>query len=569
MIEIGERGAFPHVGRQTMINIPGARQPVYPVVTGTFGSMDFISSVVGEFGDKAAQSELQELQGTIEQSEKDQNNSSILKALFEQLPSSLLGGDQAGKADELQTNSQAAQMQQMSINPREPEELTRQMQEISKQIYPILEWHDEIMKSIMETIEQIPVLPALIDQVTDQINIFVFTLLAPFVLPIINQVKTELSTGSSAVIQSSLKEQHIVFSDDRCSDPTHSMLSKDHFTNHLNEPAGRVACSIIRWVVPQLMACWDDERIDVNRTLNRVVNGVFHHPTMRDYGDDGAVDCRRIMFNIVQQWWSGKDDSERAYLRDALSREGVEQGRNHNPDEKDSGHGCCKPLGMSSAKTAGSSGAIGGSAAAGAVLGGLTSVLGGGSGSSGQHVQQAGGYGQQPGSYAQESSAYGQSSSGSGGNFGKMAGAVVGGGALGGIVGGLVGGGAGLLGGAFDDDDKRQYSSSGYSEDGSYNQTAIETGHHRPQQYGQQDQYGQAQYSQTAYPDGGSREEFQRYGQEGSSGYGYQQQVETRPTVAGGYDQTIQTNYGRPGEYESQVTTEGMGANGQYYSETV
>jgi hypothetical protein len=565
---MGERGVFPHVGRQTLVNIPGARQPVYPIVTGTFGSMDFVSSVVGEFGDKAAQSELQELQGTIEQSESDQNNSSIMKALLAQLPSGMLGGDQDGKVNELQSSSQAAQMQQMQITPRQPEEVTRQMQAVSKQVYPILEWHDEIMKSIMATIEEIPVLPALIDQVTDQINIFVFTLLAPFVLPIINQVKTELSTGSSEVIQSSLKEQHIVFSDDRCSDPTHSMLSKDHFTNHLNEPAGRVACSIIRWVVPQLMACWDDERIDANRTINRIVNGVFHHPTMRDYGDDGAVDCRRIMYSTVQQWWSGKDDSERAYLRDALSREGVEQGRNHNPDEQDSGHGCCKPLGMPNARTASSSGAVGGSPAAGAVLGGLTSVLAGGSSSSGQQGQQSGGYsqqsgnyGQQSGGYAQQSSAYGQSSAGGGSNLGKMAGAAVGGGALGGIVGGL-------LGGAFDDDEKKQYSSSGYAQDGSYNQNYIETGRQKLQQYGQEDQYGQAQYSRTTYPSGGSREEFQRYGQEGSSGYGYRQEVETQPTYGGGYEQTTQTNYGGPGEYESEVTTEGMGASGQYYSET-
>ena len=69
-------------------------------------------------------------------------------------------------------------------------------------------------------------LPELIEQVTNEVNIFVFSLLAPFVLPIISQVKEELATGSSEIIQSSKDKQLIVFHDDNSSDPTHSMLSK-------------------------------------------------------------------------------------------------------------------------------------------------------------------------------------------------------------------------------------------------------------------------------------------------------------------------------------------------------
>lgn len=81
------------------------------------------------------------------------------------MPSGLFGDkDQAAKADELQANAQAAQMQNTHISPREPEAWTTQLQEISQQIYPILEWHDEIMQSITETIEKIPILPTLLEQ---------------------------------------------------------------------------------------------------------------------------------------------------------------------------------------------------------------------------------------------------------------------------------------------------------------------------------------------------------------------------------------------------------------------
>ena len=122
------------------MNLPGARQRVYPVITGTFGGVDFLHSVMGEFSDKATQSELQELQGTIQSSENSgQGNVSILQDLLGKLPPGLFGGkDQAGKADELQMNAQAAQMQNTHITPRQPEEWAKQLQEVSKQIYPIL-----------------------------------------------------------------------------------------------------------------------------------------------------------------------------------------------------------------------------------------------------------------------------------------------------------------------------------------------------------------------------------------------------------------------------------------------
>lgn len=554
LIELGERGVFPHVGRQTQINLPGARRgPVFPIVTGTFGGVDFLHSVMGEFSDKATQSEIQELEGTIQQSQSGQGNVSILQDLLKQVPSGLFGGkDEAGKADELQQNAQAAQLQNTHITPRQPEEWTRQLQEISKQIYPILEWHDEIMQSVTETIEKIPILPALIEQIQDQINIFVFSLLAPFVLPIINQVKTELATGSSEIIESSREKQQIVFHDDLSSDPTHSMLSKDHFSNILNEPAGKVASQVLKWVVPQLIACWDNERIDADRTLTRIVNGVFHHPALANYGDDGAVDGRRLMFGVMQQWWSQKDDYERAALREQLSREGVEQGRNHKEGVHDSGHGCGKPLGMPTAKTAGSSGAIGG-IAAGAVLGGLTQALGGDLGGSSD-------VGMRPNPGRPSDS------------FSKLAGDAVGGGALGGIVGGLVGGvGGSLLGGAFEGPDvqKQVNRQQRYEPDGSYTQRVTETGRSRIE--GEQQRFGQAEYSRTTMAGGGYREEVQRYeqdGQYGRSGYGEQIIKENRPTYGGGYEETTERRHERPGgNWESEVRREGRGPGGEFHEE--
>lgn len=48
LIEMGERDVFPHVGQRARIRLNGARDEVYPIVTGTFGGVDFLHSVTGE-----------------------------------------------------------------------------------------------------------------------------------------------------------------------------------------------------------------------------------------------------------------------------------------------------------------------------------------------------------------------------------------------------------------------------------------------------------------------------------------------------------------------------------------
>ena len=45
---MGETDVFPHVGRNTKISLEGANDEVYPIVTGTFGGVDFLHSVTGE-----------------------------------------------------------------------------------------------------------------------------------------------------------------------------------------------------------------------------------------------------------------------------------------------------------------------------------------------------------------------------------------------------------------------------------------------------------------------------------------------------------------------------------------
>ena len=176
------------------------------------------------------QNEIQELEGTLEESQN--KDTSILRDLLDKIPDGLFGGDdKKQKMDNIQHNASTAQMQQMKVSPREPEEYTQYVKSIFEQVMPAIEFHDDIIQSISEAIDKIPILPKIVEQLEEQLSVFVFSIIAPFIVPVINQVKNELRTGSDEIIESSKNEQHIVFDDDRSTDPTHSMLSKDHFSN--------------------------------------------------------------------------------------------------------------------------------------------------------------------------------------------------------------------------------------------------------------------------------------------------------------------------------------------------
>jgi len=180
--------------------------------------------------DKMTQNEIEELEGTLQDSKTA--DTSLLRDLLDKIPDGLFGDKhQSSRIDEIQNNANAAQMQNTSVSPRNPEEFTVYVRNVYQQIMPAIQFHDDIMKSITSAVEKIPVLPKIIEQLEEQLSKFVFSVIAPFVVPLIQQIRNELRTGSEEIVHSSEQEQHIVFNNDRCDDPTHSMLSKDHFSN--------------------------------------------------------------------------------------------------------------------------------------------------------------------------------------------------------------------------------------------------------------------------------------------------------------------------------------------------
>ncbi|KXX82927.1 ATP-dependent RNA helicase DDX42 [Madurella mycetomatis] len=501
LIELGERDVFPHVGRYTKLTIPGARHKVYPIVTGTFGGVDFLHSVTGEVSDKMIQSEIEDLEGTLDQSRN--SDTSILRDLLDKIPDGLFGGDdKKAKMEEIEHNSQAAQMETMTVSPREPEEFTMYINQVFNQVMPAIQFHDEVLQGISQAISRIPVLPKIIEQLEEQLSLFVFSQIAPFVIPVIDQIKNELATGATEIIESSKNEQHIVFEDDYSTDPTHSMLAKDHFTNILNEIGGQTASKVVGWVVPQVMEAWDDEGVDVDALLSKIIHGVLHHPAQRYMGPDGAEEGRRLIFENIQEWWEQMDEGQREEYRYKLSREGVERGDNHREGEHDCGHGCGKKLKMRKNyddltledRIAG--------AAADAIVSGVKESISGAVGQSGY------GGADRPNDL--------------GGLLGKVAGGILGG---------------------FKREETGSSRSSRPTDDGGYNETTTEYGRSG-------DRYGQATYSETRYGDGSGRSEYRRYEQDddGRRGEAYRYTESSEARYGGGYgsrEDSYGSGYGR------------------------
>ncbi|KAL4807691.1 heterokaryon incompatibility protein Het-C-domain-containing protein [Aspergillus unguis] len=356
--EMGFHNVFPHVGTQTQINLRGHH--VYPLVTGTFGMVDFFHSVLGEATDHFTQSEINEMDNALgdAQSSSSANSLNSLTGLLGKVPGC---GDLVAEAEQLKRRSE----DQQSSNSRggvgmgyasgeftrsfDNSESSRGMDEQTRasapsssgkptglpgmpdfnpadtiaKIYPILEFRDKVVRKVSSIIEKIPGLEALVEKITETLTIFIMSLLAPFIRPIINAASKSLQTGSAGVIESSGKHQFEPWTNPQCTDPTHSMLSKDHFSNILNEPAGHVASAILTYVAPRVLHAWQDINIPEQQVLNDAME-VFHHPALRNMHNE----AHRTMFEAVQAWVHGMSDRG-AKLNDVLSAEGVKTGKNN------------------------------------------------------------------------------------------------------------------------------------------------------------------------------------------------------------------------------------------------
>ncbi|KAL0951712.1 hypothetical protein HGRIS_008387 [Hohenbuehelia grisea] len=306
--KMGHSEVFCHVGDNVVVNTPNGQAP--PIVTGTFGGADFLHSLMGEATDKLSQASVTDLTEKMNAASQDDNSKAdALRNILKQLP---IGGG-SEKVDEGESMHEKAKAYHFDPNNVAPPD-------VQKQLWDLLKWRDSVYRDVLKKLEMVPGLTDLIDELTNALNAYVYTVLAPYLGPILQQATGVLGEGSKAVIDSD--DQYAVFSDPNASDPSHSLLSKDHFGLILNEPAGKIAQVIVQHTVAQIVKAWSDDS-NPDDAIN-VILEAFHHP----YYANGHSTIQREMFETMEKWFGGLGPEMGQQVIDALSKDSVRAGKN-------------------------------------------------------------------------------------------------------------------------------------------------------------------------------------------------------------------------------------------------
>ncbi|KAF5392598.1 hypothetical protein D9757_002270 [Collybiopsis confluens] len=163
----------------------------------------------------------------------------------------------------------------------------------------------------------VPGLSSLLDELANSLNAYVYAVIAPWLTPILSQATSVLGEGSKAVIASD--DQYEVFDDPHASDPSHSLLSKDHFGLILNEPAGKIAQIVVVYSTELIVKAWFDDSNPIDQILE-----AFHHP----YFADRRSSIQHRMFEEMERWIGGLGPDEASQTIQALTKESVREGKN-------------------------------------------------------------------------------------------------------------------------------------------------------------------------------------------------------------------------------------------------
>ncbi|KAK0246194.1 Het-C-domain-containing protein [Armillaria nabsnona] len=321
--KLGYEDVFCHVGDNVYVQAPsGERVP--PLVTGTFGSADFMHSMLGEATDHISQASVTALNDQMAQTSQNNDTAEKLSALKNILSKVGGGDDKISQGEQLQAQSQAYHFDPNNVAPPE----------VQKQLLDLLKWRDDVYRDIIAKIEMVPGLSDLIDELSNALTAYVYTVIAPWLTPILTQATSALGEGSKAVIDSD--DQYEVFNDANASDPSHSLLSKDHFGLILNEPAGKIAQIVVVNSVQLIVEAWSNNS-DPDDVINRILEA-FHHP----YYASGNSQIQRQMYDELEKWVGAMGEEARDTIG-KLTKDAVREGKNKREGDGsvEAGYGGC------------------------------------------------------------------------------------------------------------------------------------------------------------------------------------------------------------------------------------
>ncbi|KAJ8119326.1 hypothetical protein ONZ43_g3703 [Nemania bipapillata] len=354
--ELGEEQVFPFVGDECRIEAPHRlwkNKKVAPLVTGTFGMLDIFHSLLGEADDMA----ILQSKGSLGELEKKLGYGGMaFEQLYDLIKSAIEIISKGGNGDnpllqQLETVGQIfnkakenapgildplnlSGKENVETNTHNPADGITDAANPSffwQAIEPAFYLHDRMSKWMQESAQESGEigLDESRSQLGDKTNQLVFQFLTVIIESAVKELRNAVKAAKEKVDEEAAKSSSAAVYQDgsSASDPSHSDLSKDHFSNVLNQVAGLVATATTNWTTQQVVRCWDDPTIDAHKTIDSILT-ILHHPAF----PKKKTTIQQYMFDEVKKWWERTSADEKDRLRRQLTRESVQE-RGHENHE--------------------------------------------------------------------------------------------------------------------------------------------------------------------------------------------------------------------------------------------
>ncbi|KAJ6783036.1 hypothetical protein PWT90_01858 [Aphanocladium album] len=345
--EFGEEDVFAFVGDGCRVSLPShfkSSRQVPPLVTGTFGMLDIFHSLLGEADDMA----ILQSQGSLNQV---QTHLGYGATAFDQLFDAIEAGIASIQTFSSENNALINQLKSVhlilqKLKPESPtssddedasdeasKKSSSESHKSNHSVDPSLVWqaleplfffHDRMKKWLKEvgTGDDEEATGNTSSEMSDLTNQLVFRVMRIVIESSVKELRATLRAAKARVDKeaASSGSAAVYDQDSTASDPSHSDLSKDHFCNVLNRPAGLIATVTTNWTTQQVVKCWDDNDLDADEIIEEVLT-VLHHPAFVQEKSQ----IQEYMYKTVDQWWTDLPESERTLLREKLTKESVSQ----------------------------------------------------------------------------------------------------------------------------------------------------------------------------------------------------------------------------------------------------
>jgi len=186
----------------------------------------------------------------------------------------------------------------------DPTDESEPLPDLWKTIEPVFKLHDDVQRWLMDNEElfEIPYLSDAVDNIGKYMNALVYKFLAILFEPSVQETRNAVKAARDAA-QAAGKQSDIWGNESTDSNPSHSDIAKDHFSNVLNQPAGLVATVITNWTTRMVVRCWDEKQQDADDMINHILS-ILHHPAFAREKNDP----QRYMFSAVETWWNTHSD---------------------------------------------------------------------------------------------------------------------------------------------------------------------------------------------------------------------------------------------------------------------